>query len=88
MEGEGCGKRWGAWRIYGSEACLSVERLISGDHFSSVFSVGFWKVFLPFFVDFSAIWEVFWETFRDLFEVYGILPDCTPSYTKTYFLRF
>ena len=41
-----------------------------------------------FFVDFGADWEPFWETFRDLLEVYGILPDCTPSCTKTYFLRF
>ena len=59
-----------------------------GDFFSSVFKVGFWKVFLTFFIDFSAVWESFWETFSDFVEAYEFLLDCTPSCTKTYFLRF
>jgi len=63
-------------------------RLIFGDFYLSVFKVGSWTLFYAFFCDLSAIWESFWETVCDFFEVYGILLDCTPSCTKTYFLRF
>ena len=34
--------------------------LTFGDFYSSVFKVGFWKVFLTFFVDFRIILEPFW----------------------------